>query len=139
VLVTNYLVSGLNAGTLYSFTVQAVNSEGISSASVPVSILAAEAPSAPAMPTTTIIGSNIHLSWVAPNSNGSPVFAYIITFKDSADEYHLVLDECNGSSAQVVSTLQCVLPLSKMYSSPFNLILGDKIYAKIVAINSYGE
>lgn len=138
-LVTNYLVTGLNPGTLYSFTVQALNSEGLSSASSPVSILAAETPAIPAMPTTAIVGSNINVSWVAPTSNGSPITAYIITFRDSAGNYHLLLDDCNGSSPQVVSTLQCIVPLTKMYVSPFNLILGDHIYAKIVAINSYGN
>ena len=138
-LVTNYLVTGLNPGTLYSFTVQALNSEGLSSASSPVSILAAETPATPAMPTTAIVGSNINVSWVAPTSNGSPITAYIITFRDSADNYHLLLDDCNGSSPQVVSTLQCVVPLTKMYVSPFNLILGDNIAVKIVAINSYGN
>lgn len=138
-LVTNYLVTGLNPGTLYSFTVQALNSEGLSSASSSVSILAAETPATPAMPITAIVGSNINVSWVAPTSNGSPITAYIITFIDSAGNYHLLLDDCNGSSPQVVSTLQCVVPLTKMYVSPFNLILGDHIFAKIVAINSYGN
>ncbi len=138
-LVTNYLVTGLNPGTLYSFTVQALNSEGLSSASTPVSILAAETPATPAMPTTVIVGSNINVSWVAPNSNGSPITAYIITFRDSTGNYHPLLDDCNGSSPQVVSTLQCVVPLTKMYVSPFNLILGDNIAVKIVAINSYGN
>jgi len=139
VLVKNYLVTGLNPGTLYSFTVQALNSEGLSSASLPVSILAAEAPATPAMPVTTIVGSDINVSWIAPNSNGSPITAYIITFRDSAGNYHLILDVCDGSSQQVISTLRCVIPLTKMYGSPFNLILGDNVYAKIVAINSYGN
>lgn len=138
-LVLNYLATGLNAGTLYSFTVQALNSEGLSSPSQPVSILAAEAPSPPAMPVTTVVGANVHVSWVAPSSNGSPITAYIITFRDTAGDYRLNLNDCNGSLPSVVSTLQCIVPLSAFYSSPFNLILGDHIFAKIVAINSYGN
>jgi hypothetical protein len=31
------------------------------------------------------------------------------------------------------------MPLSVLYASPFSLVLGDHIYAKIIAINSYGD
>jgi hypothetical protein len=31
------------------------------------------------------------------------------------------------------------VPLSVLYNSPFDLVLGDHIYAKITAINSYGR
>jgi hypothetical protein len=31
------------------------------------------------------------------------------------------------------------MPLSVLYVAPFNMVLGDHIYAKINAINSYGD
>jgi hypothetical protein len=31
------------------------------------------------------------------------------------------------------------MPLSILYVSPFSMVLGDHIYAKIIAINSYGD
>ena len=31
------------------------------------------------------------------------------------------------------------MPISVLYVEPFNMVLGDHIYAKITAINSYGD
>ena len=101
--------------------------------------MAAEKPATPAIPVTAVVGSNIFVSWTAPSSNGSPITGYIITFRDSSGNYHLDLADCNGTSAIVVSKLQCTVPLDVMHAAPYNLILGDHIYAKVVAINSYGE
>ena len=100
--------------------------------------MAAEKPATPAMPATVISGSDIFVNWTAPSSNGSPITSYIITFRDTLGNYNL-LDVCNGSLPLIASSLKCTVPLETMYVSPFNLILGDHIYAKIVAVNSYGQ
>lgn len=39
----------------------------------------------------------------------------------------------------MVSALECTVPLSALTASPYDLLLGDSVYAKIVAINFYGE
>lgn len=90
------------------------------------------------MPSTVVSGDQIIVSWSAPNSNGSPITGYIVTFRDTLGNYNLLLDVCDGAKPEIVASLRCTVPLDKMYSSPFNLVLGDHIYAKVVAINSYG-
>jgi len=91
------------------------------------------------MPTTTVVGSNVIVSWMAPSSNGSPILAYVITFRDTSGNYRLNLDDCNGSLQSIVSSRTCTVPLTSLYNSPFNLALGDHIYAIIIAVNSYGN
>ena len=56
-------MTGLTTGLTYSFRVQARNSEGYSADSNIVSILAAQVPDAPAMPTTSIVNDQVTISW----------------------------------------------------------------------------
>lgn len=81
------------------------------------------------MPTTTVVGSNVIISWEAPSSNGSPILSYVITLRDTSGNYHLNLANCNGALQSVVSSRTCTVPLSVLYASPYNLALGDHIYA----------
>jgi len=38
----------------------------------------------------------------------------------------------------VVANMNCSIPLTTLTSSPFNLVLGQIIYVKIIAYNAYG-
>jgi len=67
---TQYTATGLTAGKTYTFKVEARNSYGISSASAPKSILCTAVPFAPSVPTSTVVGNEVVLSWNAPVSNG---------------------------------------------------------------------
>lgn len=91
------------------------------------------------MPTTEVVGSNVIVSWTAPSSNGSPILAYVITFRDTSGNYHLNLADCNGTQQSIVTSRTCTVPLTVLYGSPFSLALGDHIYAIVIAVNSYGN
>lgn len=95
----SYLTTGLTPGMTYIFAVEAHNSNGYSALSTSVSILAAQTPSPPAMPTTVIDGANIIFSWVAPASNGSPIISYTIKIMAHDLTYYLNLAYCDGSKA----------------------------------------
>jgi hypothetical protein len=82
-MIEQYTVTGLTAGVTYKFKVQARNTEGFSAYSAEVEILAAQAPSAPLTPTTTISGSNVVVNWSAPTDNGSPILGYLILIRQS--------------------------------------------------------
>lgn len=34
---------------------------------------------------------------------------------------------------------ECTIPLAKLRSDPFNLVLGNMVYAKVIAVNAYGD
>jgi hypothetical protein len=76
-------------GVTYSFKVEAHNSEGYSAYSSTVSILAAEVPETPSIPSTTVVESDVIIAWTAPDSNGSPISSYIIEIRDTNGDYHL--------------------------------------------------
>jgi len=71
-------VTGLSQGTTYAFKVEARNSFGYSVPSSALSVLAAQIPSTPAAPTTSFDGTNVIVTWTAPNNGGSAITAYTI-------------------------------------------------------------
>lgn len=73
-------ITGLTNGTSVNFTVAACNSVGCSAASSTVSATPATTPSAPTGLTATTGNGQVALSWTAPDSNGSAITGYAITY-----------------------------------------------------------
>lgn len=62
---------------------QARNAFGYGAMSTPVTILAANRPSTPAIPTTTFAPDTVTISWSTPITNGAPVLAYVVKVRQS--------------------------------------------------------
>ena len=74
-------MTGIAAGTLYTFTVTASNGRGESLPSSAISIYAATAPTAPQnlLRSSSTSKSSVTFTWSAPASNGgSPVTDYAV-------------------------------------------------------------
>lgn len=39
----------------------------------------------------------------------------------------------------IVTNRQCTVPIATLTALPYELLLGDNVYAKVIAINFYGE
>lgn len=59
--------------------------------------------------------------------------------RQSDNQYTQELTHCDGSTASVIATTQCTIPLATLTASPFSLALGDQINAKVIAYNAYGD
>ena len=46
---------------------------------------------------------------------------------------------CDGSVASIIAARKCTVPISVLTAQPFSLTIGNSIFAKLVAINYYGE
>ena len=49
-----------------------------------------------------------------------------------------MLSHCDGSNPDIVSAASCSIPLYVLIGAPYDLVLGDHIFAKIQAHNIYG-
>jgi len=49
------------------------------------------------------------------------------------------LAECDGSSVDVFLSQSCLIFLACFRQDPFNLVIGDHIYVKVIAVNAFGE
>lgn len=73
---TAYLVTDLNAGSTYEFTVEARNSYSFSAESEMLSLLCAFKPDPPLTITTVNENELVKIQWAYPVANGSPITAY---------------------------------------------------------------
>jgi hypothetical protein len=135
-------VSGATPGTTYEFKIEARNVIGYSELSESISIKAAIAPSAPLAVTTSRYLNDVTLSWQAPSNQpvtdfGDNLTSYLIYIR-TADIETWARDETNCPGTDV-SLTSCSLTIAELQSEPFNLFLGDSVYAKVVAVNTIGE
>lgn len=82
-LLNTHKSTGLTTGYTYAYYVVARNAFGSSVASTGGSWLAATAPATPAPPVTSLSGSDVKISWVAPNWNGATITWYQVAILQS--------------------------------------------------------
>jgi hypothetical protein len=102
-------------------------------------MLAAIKPDPPTNVISQNVGSDAEICWTEPYDRGSPIFAYKIYIKTVTNTYEQQLDHCDGSDPAIVVASCCTIPLTVFKAAPYNLFNGDHIYAKVTAINLYGE
>ena len=102
-------------------------------------ILSAYIPETPVAPTTLISTNTVVITWIAPDEHGSPITEYTIKIRDSTGVYLSELTDCDGTDTLIVASTQCIVPLTTLYATPFELIKGDSIDVKVSAHNVYGE
>ena len=102
-------------------------------------MICATTPLRPDAPTTVVEGDKLAVYWTAPSEQGIAITAYQVLVRQSDLVFSEELINCDASDAAIVSALKCQIPLSSIYASPYSLVQGNDIYAKVVAINFYGS
>lgn len=128
-------------GTRYEFNVKARNSVGFSLVSSTWEVLAAQVPFQPNAPKTTVVGSDVEISWDLPNNGGSVITAYKIEIlEENGLTYSVVplLAFCDGTLPSVIADRKCSVPFTSLMTIPFSLLWGAQIVARITANNVYG-
>jgi hypothetical protein len=58
---------------------------------------------------------------------------------ESETTFTLESGDCDGTDATVIANKECTVNISTLLASPYNYDGGDTIYAKVSAVNIYGE
>lgn len=74
------------------------------------------------MPFTTVVGANAIFNWTKPAENGTPIIGYYVYIRRSDLTFVIDTAICNGFNATVVQNTQCIVPLSILTASPYNLL-----------------
>jgi len=82
-----YTLENVVTGSTYQFKLQASNLYGHSPFSQVVSILAAQKPEVPIVPTTSFADGQVTISWTPPNNGGSEITLYSVIILKSDGTY----------------------------------------------------
>ena len=128
VTTTSYIVTGLRNGTVYYFTVTAVNAAGSSAASGEASATpATTAPGAPAGLTARPGNSSVTLAWTAPGSDGGSAIIGYNVYEGTTP---------GGESASPVNGTIRVMGTGAIVTGLTN---GTRYYFTVHAVNSDGS
>lgn len=139
---TAYSWTGLNTRDEYYFRYLVRNEVGWSLPSAATLAYVGTEPAQMVAPLTTIDvdPTEVLISWqVLPSSidGGLPLNSYKIEILTSISSF-IEAPGCSGSDPLVMSNLSCNVELLSLLAAPFNLKQGDKIQARVTAINSIG-
>jgi len=135
-----YQAVDLTPGVIYEFKVQSRNSYDYSAFSATLTMLCAFKPEPPAAPTTFRTTNKMNIDWVEPFTNGSPITGYrIYILQHDGVTYTQEKVECDGTSSAVIANTFCQVSLANLIISPYNHVLDESVWVKIIAENFYGD
>lgn len=123
-------------GNTYKFIVQAENAFGLSVATAELVLLSATVPLAPDSVATSVLADQLVVTWAEPSAQGSPITGYRVYIRQNDLLYEQDLVACDHSSS---TTLTCSIPLATLIIAPFSLSKDQSVFAKVRAINFYGD
>ena len=130
----------MTSGTTYEFKIEARNEYGYSAYSNTLTELAAYIPEIPVSVTTEMDGSQVKVLWTLPSANGSPITAYKIFVQEiDTGTFTQESTDCVGTDATVISNRYCHIQVTTLLAAPYNMDGGDSVFAKVIAVNLYGE
>lgn len=105
-----YEFTGLTAGVIYEFTIEARNEYDYSAYSDPLVMLCAFIPEIPTTVATVIDSGIMKVSWDLPSENGSPITGYRIFLKEiGTDTFTEESVDCVGTEPSVISSKECTV------------------------------
>jgi hypothetical protein len=135
-----YLAVDLTFGTTYEFKVESRNSYSYSPYSETLTLLCAFKPDPPLVVTTTNTNDLVTVQWDDPIANGFVIHAYrFFVLQSDGTTYTEESVECDGTNTDIVNNRVCTISLLTLRSAPYNLILGDSVWVKVISVNTYGE
>lgn len=87
---------------------------------------------------TTLIGTQVQISWLPLNSMGNAIQKYKIEIKTSSNTYEETLTNCDGTDSNIISNNYCLIPMSVFLASPYSLSQGALIVARVQSYNAIG-
>jgi len=113
---------------------------GYSLASAAFAVIAATVPDQPAAPVTSFVNDRVQITWTLPSDGGSAINRYTVKVRQADGvTFSETGAYCDGATLTVINTRTCLIPISVLTSSPFNLPWGTSVWAVIQARNIIGE
>jgi hypothetical protein len=66
----------------------------------------------------------VQIAWTAPISNYVSIDAYKILIQTNTSTYVEDITDCDGGSSTVMNNMYCLVPMTTLRASPYNLVYG---------------
>ena len=83
------------------------------------------------------MATEVEISWSAPYDQGSQITGYRVLIEQSDGVTYT--EEIADCDMKQNPSLSCVLPVQTLKASPYSIAWGASVYAKVIAINIFGE
>jgi hypothetical protein len=133
-----YTATSLVNAVTYSFTVAARNEFGFSVESAPLELYVGWISEIPTNIQTLEVTNTMEFTWDAPYNNGATITSYTIYIQQADGLFVQELVDCDGRSSEIVANTKCIVPIATLEATPFLLVQGQEVWAKVTATNSYG-
>jgi hypothetical protein len=77
----------------------------------------------------------VKIQWTAPNSNSEPITKYLIEVKKADGTYLEDTTNCNGANSVILANLYCIIPMSVLKGSSYNLVYPQLVEVRASAYN----
>lgn len=67
------------------------------------------------------------------DTGGSVITSYTVKIRQNDNSTYTATSLCNGASAGVVSASSCLVPVTALTVSPYNLPWGSSVFATVLA------
>jgi hypothetical protein len=86
----------INANT-YKFKIESRNLYGYSDLSAELEVICSTVPDQMVNPVSSIVGSDVLITWIKPNENGATITAYKIEIRHKDGTYSQEMANCDGT------------------------------------------
>eukprot|EP00347_Sterkiella_histriomuscorum_P017133 403350540 len=132
--------TGLTPGATYGFRLTAYNLFGWGKTGTPEYFKAASKPSVITSVSTSIDSTtgNLVISWTPPNNNGDLITKYLVEVqdKDPPNAWSSPAT-CVGTSATVLATASCQVPMDTLTSSTYNYDFDNVVLVRVGSENGF--
>lgn len=108
-----------------------MNSIGYGTYSSTISLTPMSVPSKMAAPTTEISNVYVKITWVNSNLNGGSLVSHRVYVMKKDGTYNLENTYCSESDSGITSQQYCMILMSQLTGTTYNLERGDLIVAKV--------
>ena len=104
-------------------------------------MLAASRPDQITGVTTSIDSSTggVVIDWSLPNSRGSDILSYIVEVQSQLGSWIEPGNGCDSSSTEMLEARSCIVEMSQLISSTYDLVFDDLVEVRVSAVNGIGQ
>jgi hypothetical protein len=83
-----------------------------------------------------VSGTDVVLSWAAPEANHDPITAYKVLIREADGDFSEEATHCNGATdSAILADAECTVPMAVLSATPYSLAQGARVLFTVASRN----